>query len=144
MKVVIDTNVLITCFWKGSVFRSLVQKSNLELYAPAYALEEIRKHREEIRKKVRLPLVEFAKTLQDLHMLVTFVSLHEYSQHFSEVLAIAKHFPHSENEILNDIDFLALAVHLDCLLWSNDALLKRQPLVSVVTTKEFILLLAEI
>ena len=45
------------------------------------------------------------------------------------------------SSLLEDIDFLALSLELNCPLWTNDALLKKQNLVKILNTKEVINLL---
>jgi len=43
MRLVVDSNVLFTFFWKNFVFRNILDKS-VELFSPEYALEEINKY----------------------------------------------------------------------------------------------------
>ncbi|MCK4435272.1 hypothetical protein KAU87_00515, partial [Candidatus Bathyarchaeota archaeon] len=63
-----------------------------------------------------------------------FIPLEEYSSFMKEALAIPDP---------DDIDFPALALKLDCPLWSNDKELKQQTVVKVFSTSELISFLPE-
>ena len=66
--------------------------------------------------------------------IVEFIPLEEYSSFMKEALAIPDP---------DDIDFTALALKLDCPLWSNDKELKQQTVVKVFSTSDLISLLSE-
>jgi len=141
MKLVVDSNVLFTFFWKNSVLHNIL-KQPIELFSPQYALEEINKYAKELMKKTSLSKEEFKKIRQKLALIVYFISAEEYSSSFQKVTSLkSKLTPQNYQEIIKDIDFLSLAIHLQCPLWSNDNLLKKQSIVSVLTTKEIIELL---
>ena len=138
MKLVVDSNVLFTFFWKGSVFRNILDKS-VELFSPEYALEEINKYSSELMEKTSLSKAEFKKLKQGLALKVEFVSLEKYSPLFPKALKIAsKLSEHEYVEFVGDIDFLSLALSLDCPIWSNDKLFKKQSKVLVFNTREII------
>jgi predicted nucleic acid-binding protein len=54
MKLVVDSNVLFTFFWKNSISREIFLNQNLKLYSPEYCLEEIEKYANVIRKKTKI------------------------------------------------------------------------------------------
>ncbi|MFH0970551.1 MAG: PIN domain-containing protein [Candidatus Diapherotrites archaeon] len=66
MKLVVDTNILITCFWSNSVFKSLSTSQDFEFVSPEYALEEINNHQKEILHKTEITIEEFEKARFDL------------------------------------------------------------------------------
>ena len=66
MRLVIDSNVLFTFFWKGSVFKKISIKQDLELFSPEFALEEINKYSAEIMRKAKLSREEFRKLKEEL------------------------------------------------------------------------------
>ena len=139
MKLVIDSNVLITYFWPTSVFNRVLLKHPI-LYTPEIALSEIMRYREDISRKAKLSTVAFDLKLEQLTKLLIIFKVEEYKSVFS--LFDFSSFPTNEREeLLDDIDFLALSLFLNCPLWSNDALLKKQSQVTVLNTKEMILLL---
>ena len=138
MRLVVDSNVLFTFFWKDSVFRSFLDKP-VQLFSPEYALEEINKYSLEIMKKTSVSKEQFKKLKQELALKVEFISLEKYSTLFHKVLSIASKFSKHEYEpFVKDIDFFALAVKIHCSIWSNDKLFKKQSEVLVFTTREII------
>ncbi len=139
MDLIVDTNVLLTFFWKNSVFNKISLNQDLRLISPEFALEEINKYSLDICKKANLSPKEFKGLKQELVFRVEFVPLEEYKGFFSKIMKDLKDLEEKDfNEFVNDIDFLALALELECPLWSNDALLKKQPLVKIVSTSELI------
>lgn len=66
MNIVVDTNVLITFFWKHSVFQKILAKGYFTLYAPEYALEEINKYQRHILEKTQITIDEFNKKKREL------------------------------------------------------------------------------
>ena len=131
MKLVVDTNILITYFWKNSETRKIITHGeDLELVAPEFALEEINKHKYGILKKTKISEEEFKITKIDLAVYIKFFQLKEYGKFLQKALEF------SPDE--NDIDFFALALKLNCPLWSNDKKLKQQDKVKVYSTEELL------
>ncbi len=128
--VVVDTNVLLTFFWKDSISRRILPKRAFDFFSPQLALEEMNSHRLEILEKADISGEDFQKIREDLAMLVEFIPFREYSAFLRKVSRIPDK---------DDIDFIALALKLSAPVWSNDKELKRQSSpVQVFNTKEFI------
>jgi len=145
MKFVVDSNILFTYFWENSIFNKLSEKQGLDLYSPEYALEEISKYALEIIQKTKITKNEFKNKREELAKKVQFISLKEYSELFKKIQAVIKNFPADEYaELMQDLDFLALALKLNCPIWSNDKLLKKQDFIIILTTKEVISLIDNI
>lgn len=139
MKFVVDTNVLFTFFWDKSIFKRLSVKQDLELFSPEYALEEINKYMEEILKKTKLSKDEFMRLRKELAIIVEFIPLEEYTQFLKQAENLSKDLSRNEKiEFLGDIDFIALALKMNCSIWSNDKLLKKQERLNIFNTKEII------
>lgn len=137
MRLVVDSNVLFTFFWEDSVFRELSSEKDLMLFSPEYALEEINKHSLEISKKAGISTKEFKIIREQLALILGFVPLKEYSSHLKKVKSLVKNLPKdTQNKLLDDIDFFALALKLKCPIWSNDKALKKQKKIAVLTTEE--------
>ena len=131
MKFVIDTNILMTYFWRNSETRKLILREEvLELFAPEFALEEINKYREDIIKKAKISEEDFKISKIDLAILIKF-SAEKYYQEF-----LKKAWEISPDP--NDIDFFALALKLKIPLWSNDKKLKQQNEIKVYSTEDLI------
>lgn len=130
MNLVVDTNILYTYFWKQSFARRIFMRQDLDLFAPEFALEEINSHKHDIVKKTELSEKEFLQTRSDLAIAVEFVPLEEYNGFLKDAGKISPD--------PNDIDFFALAMKLGMPLWSNDALLKKQKLVKILSTSDLL------
>lgn len=139
MRLVVDSNILFTFFWKDSIFKKLSLKQDLDLLAPEYALEEINKYSIEILKKAKLSKEGFKNLKIELAFKVEFIPLKEYLTFLKKAQELFKDLPENErNELLNDLDFFVLALKFNCPIWSNDKLLKKQSKTRVFTTKEII------
>ncbi|MBU1204229.1 MAG: hypothetical protein KKG60_04140 [Nanoarchaeota archaeon] len=142
MKLVVDSNVLFTFFWKNSVFRDILVKGGIILFSPELALKEIEKYRKEIIEKAKISQQDFKEIKKELKKNVAFIPLEEYTDSIGTARQIENDFSKQEvGDFLDDLDFFALAYELRCPLWSNDKLLKKQNKIPVFTTREIIILL---
>src|SRR3989344_8692851 len=133
MKLVVDSNVLFTFFWKDSAFKSIILKKNFELFSPESSLEEIKKYTPVMMKKTDLSLEEFKIIKMKLALKVNFMPAKEYSTSFKKAENLVKNFDERQKiEFLADLDFFALALELHLPIWSNDNLFKKQPEVIVL------------
>ncbi len=131
MKLVVDTNVLMTYFWKNSETRRILMLNDeLELIAPEFSLEEINKHKSEIIKKTKISEEEFKVSKIDLAISIKFFPLEDYRNFLKEAIDISPD--------PNDIDFFALALKTNSPLWTNDTKLKKQNKVKIISTEELI------
>ncbi len=130
MRIAVDTNILFSFFWQESLTRRLLITSNFELISPEIALKELEKHSKEICDKLKINKENFNKQFKELRKTINFVNKREYSNFIKEA---EEFFPDK-----NDADFFALCLKNECLLWSNDALLKKQEKIKVLSTKEII------
>jgi predicted nucleic acid-binding protein len=130
MSFIVDTNILITFFWKENVFEKIIKKYKLVCYSPEYALEEINKYKDLIIQKTNISNKEFEAKRLELAININFVNLKEYEDCLKKALEISPD--------PNDIDFFALALKLNYPIWSNDKDLKNQNKVLVLTTKNIL------
>ena len=136
MKLVVNTNILFSIFKKDSFTRKLITnekfRQRFRLYSPEQCLKELLNYKDEICKKAEISKEVFHEILSDIisEGLVKFVSLSQYEK----FLEMAKEISPDPN----DIDIFALALKLNCPIWSNDKELKKQNVVKVYSTKELI------
>ncbi len=141
MRIVVDSNILFTFFWKNSIFRRLATYQ-LNLIAPEKALEEINNYKDYIKNKANITESEFQELKKDLALRVEFIALNYYKEYFNKVKTLSKEIPQEkQTEFLDDADFIALALKNDCPLWTHDKLLKKQSKIQIFWTKEIINLL---
>ncbi|MBI4181837.1 MAG: hypothetical protein HY520_02615 [Candidatus Aenigmarchaeota archaeon] len=122
MKLVVDTNVLFSFFVKSSTTREMISDFR--------TFDELRKHSATIRKKAKISEAEFEEMLEYLQAFVASVSLEVYEDKLREASEVCPD--------PNDVDFFALAITLDCDIWSNEEKLKKQTHVNVFTTKDLV------
>jgi len=131
MKIVLDTNVLMSAIIRDSLTRELITKSEHRLYVPDEVFETLLKYRTLILKKTNA-------NPDNLESLIGRLS------NYLEILPRKKFQPHMKKakEAMKGIDledavFVACALSLpDSVIWSNDKHLKKQGLVKVYNTEE--------
>ncbi len=130
MRLVTDTNILYSYFWKSSLTGNLIINKNMEFFSPEFALEEINKHKKDIMRKTKITENEFNLKKFDLAIFVKFIPIEAYGSFLKKALKISPD--------QNDIDFIALSLKLRIPLWSNDYLLKKQNEVKILTTSDVV------
>lgn len=128
MRLVVDMNILFSFFKKWTFTRRLITRNDLVLYAPLYALEEIKRYEDEIKKKGKIDDSVFDLYKKVISWFVTFVPSTEYESYKEQAIAIT---PDPD-----DVVYFALALKLQCPIWSNDKALKKQSSVKVFSTPE--------
>lgn len=102
--------------------------SKLEIFSPDFILDEFIKHKDEISRKSGLAYSQLLISIVLLSEKISFISVEEYKQFLSKANEI------SPDE--DDIDYFALALKLNCAIWSNDKKLKEQNRIKVYSTDE--------
>lgn len=111
----------------------LIFNDKIRLSAPEYLLEEFEEHRGEIIEKSNLSEEDLQIFLSLISSRIEFIEKNEFKQ-----------FVEPASEITPDIDdteYFALALKLNCAIWSNDKKLKQQDRVKVYSTAELTKLL---
>lgn len=121
MKLVVDTNIVFSLHNKDSFTYELVQQKTFSLFAPEFLKKELAKYAQDIRKK-------FGTTTVNLHDFITFIP----EQDYAHLLTQAQQFSPDPD----DVDFFALAVLMNCPIWSLDKKLQEQDEVLVITTRD--------
>ena len=135
MRLVVDANILLSFFKKDSFTRRFIlSHPEIELFTPLYVFEELEEHKDEIKSKAKIGDIVFELSKKELREYVTVVPLDEFKDFWEEAKQIS---PDSD-----DVEYLAVALSLDCAIWSKDRDLKeKQFRVVVVTTEELTKLL---
>lgn len=115
MKLVIDTNVIISALLKKSVTREILLFPSLEFVLPEYALEEIEAHKESISRRSGLSIEEIDVILSILLENITIVPAAEIKPFLAKADKIIGHIDPF------DIPFVALSLSVENDgIWSND------------------------
>lgn len=133
MKIVIDSNVLISALIRNSITRKIIMESDLRFYYPAFAIQEIEKYKGLVLEKSGLSDREYHEILKAILSYVILVP--------QEV--IAPFIPEASKIIGNidkkDVMFIALALAISNNgIWSEDGDFKKQKNIKVWATKEIL------
>jgi predicted nucleic acid-binding protein len=133
VKLVLDTNVLISALLKSSATRAILLHPSFEFFLPEFGLEEIRRHKPELRKRSRLTEDALDLLLSLLLERVTIVP----------AAVIAPHLKQAERLIgrrdPGDIPFVAAALAIsNDGLWSHDHDFNHITEITVWTTPQLI------
>lgn len=130
MHILIDSNILISALIKKGFTRDILTNFNVNFLFPEQGLEEIYFYKSEIIKKSKINEKEFYVLLLRLLKYVRLVPI-----------GIFISFKDEANKIIGKIDkddvlFIAAALALNCVIWSDDKHFKKQKRVEIFTTKD--------
>ena len=131
MELIIDANVLMSALVKAKGFTyDLIFNDKIKLSAPELLLSEFEKHKEEITKKSNLSKEELDLFLSLISARIDLIPLSEFKNQIDHAERIS---PDPD-----DTEYLALALKLNCPIWSNDKKLKEQEIIKIYSTEELI------
>jgi|SRR3989344_512152 len=134
MKLVVDTNILIS-FFRDNPVRWIIcnsQKLNLKLYSPEHCWKELFNIKSSISKYSKLSLKKINLIFKELKDFLVIVPDESSKQFKSQAKALI----HDK-----DIPVFALALNLNCAIWSNEPAFKKQSEIEVLSTTDLIELL---
>ena len=130
MDVVVDANVIFAILIKDGFSYHLLFSERFHLFTPEYVFTEFEKHKEEILRKTERTPTELLRFIEILKRRITIVPLEELIGYIEEAEKLTPD--------PNDIAYFALALKLNCAIWSNDKKLKEQDQVEVYHTHELV------
>ena len=103
--------------------------------SPEYALGELQSHRMEVQERWGLSTAEMDRKMLELRIRVRFIPpigyLHCLHDAFNALMGAG-----SVKNVIEDVDFIALALAIRSPLWSNDRMLQKQEFVPILTTAD--------
>ncbi len=138
IRFVVDTNTLMSALLKdGSMTAKLLKSEFFDLYYPEDGLREIEYYKKYMisRRKKTLQRKGFDYALKFIIESIRIIPFELYSQKMKDAYEAMKCVDEK------DTPFLALALQLNCPVWSNDKHFKQQSLSDAYTTEEVIALL---
>jgi len=126
--VIIDTNIVFKALrLKNSAIRDVLTNTQYQFYAPKFLIVEIFKHKEKLLRNNTQLEDELYEYLNGLLQRITFVnedtiSIGNYVEAYRLCTGIDE----------KDVPFVALALELDCSLWTHD-----QPIKEGLTSRGF-------
>ncbi len=130
MDLVIDANILFAVLIKKSKSEDLFFHEDLHIFAPEFIFEEFEKYKELILDKTERTKEEFADFITILKKRIKIISNGETKKYLNEAGKISP-----DNK---DVDYFALALRLNCVIWSNDKKLKEQNKIKIYSTEELV------
>jgi len=133
MKVIVDANILFSALIKDSVTRKLILEYEDLFLFPSFIFIEMQKHKYILIKKSGLSIHEFNLLLGLLLKKVIIVPNEVLRPYRKEAFKIVKDIDP------DDVLFFACALaYPSSIIWSDDKALKKQSLILILNTKEFI------
>lgn len=138
MKLVVDANILFSFFRENPVRFMILNASsfNLKLFSPAHGVNELRSNISDLMKYSKLSKEEILSMIEKLEKLIIVIPSLEYKNFKLKAQELS---PHKSDK---DTPYFALALKLNCPIWSNESALKKQSWVPIFTTEELVNLLS--
>jgi predicted nucleic acid-binding protein len=130
MNLVADANTIFASLIKNSKTAELLLNKNLKIYIPEFFLQELIKYSELIAKKTDRDLEDFYKFFDILIAILTPIPNSETEEFLRRAIQISPD--------IKDIDYFALALKLNCPIWSNDKKLKEQNTIKIYSTSDLV------
>ena len=128
---VVDANIVVAALLKDSTSRRfLLRAKKPQLFTPEFINQELSKYTGDFSKRLKVEEDELKVTLGNLILAseMKIVSMQEYLDFMDKAMEITPD--------VKDMAYFALALKLECPLWSQDRRLKQQSLVRVLDTRE--------
>ena len=137
MLIVADANPIISSLInKGETFRVFKENSILRRFdfiSPEFMLVELNKNKDKLKGYTRLPKEELDEVLSFILQQIRLIPFSEFSDKLPEAIKLN----------FKDSPYLALALNLNCPIFSGDKELKKQSKVRVLSPKELLEMCAE-
>jgi len=139
MKLIIDTNILISSLLKDSTTREILLNESLNFYLPEIVLSEVNKYLPYIIQKSELSEEEIKKLLNTILENLILVPIEEYEKKMNEGMKIIGNIDEKDTQFIA----LALSIENDGI-WSNDKHFEKQKKIKVFKTIDTLNLLEEL
>ena len=136
MRLIVDTNILISGLIRDSITRRILLNPKFEFYLPDFSLSEIKKYLPEISKKSGLSAKEVKELLNSLLDNFYVIPLKEYKFQLKRATEIIGSIDEK------DVPFIAVALCIKSYgIWSNNGHFQEQNEIKTYTTAEIIRLI---
>ncbi len=130
MKIVLDTNIILSALIKDSLTRKIIKSAEFEFFAPSFSLSEINKYKKYVCEKSLLTEKQFDVLLKNLFESIDIVPISFYENHLDDSKKLISD--------VKDVPFLACAIALSADIWSDDMDFQKQKKIKIYTTQDFI------
>ena len=132
-KIVIDANILFSFFKKDSTRRKIIElmlDNECILVSPEFVIEELISDKDKIIRFSGIKNSEFFFIFSLLRKNIVTISKEEYASFFVEARKLSPH--------IKDVPYFALALNLDCPIWSDEKAFKQQSRIKILSTNELL------
>jgi len=130
MRIIIDSNILISALIKDSFTRRIILESNLDLYFPEIGLAELQKYKDMILQKSEILEDEYNQLLSKILSKLKLIPTDKIKSNLPEAIQIMK------NVDVLDAPFIAAALAHNAVIWSDDKDLKKQNKIQIMNSGE--------
>ncbi len=130
MFLIVDANILFSFFKFDSVRRRIISSiaSDTKLISPDFVFEELSKEKEKIKRYAKIDDIGFIVLFSLIEREIKSVPRSEYDSFLARSKELA---PHKK-----DTPYFALALSLNCAIWSDEKSFKQQSVVKIYSTNE--------
>ncbi len=129
MDLVIDANILFAALVKRGFTADFLLRNDLHLYAPEFIFEEFEMYKDLLKRKTGRTEEEFTLFMEVIQRRIILVPHEEIDSYLEKAEKISPD--------IKDVTYIALALRLNCAIWSNDKALKeKQKAVKVYHTHD--------
>lgn len=133
MKIIIDTNILMSALIKDSLTREIILKSDFDFYYPELSFGELKKYKDLILMKSNMNEADYRNLLTKLFNKIKIVREDKITNNLEEAKNIMLKIDP------NDVVFIAVSLAVkDSIIWSDDRHFQKQSEIKIITTKEMI------
>ena len=129
MKLVIDTNCVISSLIKNGMSRRIIISPAIQFITPEFTYVELFKYEDIIRKKAHLTSEEFSLLIELLFEYISIVPKEEYKDYFQKATKLI--------DDVDDISFIALYLAKSADgIWTDDKHFKKDKKIMIYRTSE--------
>ena len=132
MKLVVDTNIIISAIIKDSLTRRILTHLDADLYTIDFSEQEIKKYKSEILQKAEISEIALDFLLGKLKDRLSNIDDNVVALKMEKAFGIMKEIDPK------DSPFLAAALAINAEIWSDDKHFDKQNLVKVWKTKDLV------
>lgn len=131
-----DANILFSILVKDGFNAFIASNPQINLLVPDFIFQEFEEHKEEITSKTKRTTENFKDILDNLLNNIKVIPSEFYIEKSEEADIIS---PDKD-----DVMYFALALKLNCAIWSNDKKLKEQNKIKVYSTEDLMQILNQL
>lgn len=133
MRLIIDTNILLSALIRDSMTRKIIVKSDWKFYYPEMSFHEIRKYKDLAIKKSGVDESDYNKLLNKVLSYINFIPDEKIIENLDKAKKIM------QNIDSDDVVFISASLGIeDSIIWSDDSDFEKQNEVKFLKTQDIV------